>query len=300
MSKVTSLHDAVSRHVKPGDTLFLSGAQHGEPSAAIHEIVRQGIDHLTLVSVLTESVSLLIGAGVLDKVLTGWLIQDEKRSSGIIRAKRLNKLPAFVEYSHFGISLALTAGHMGLPFLPALTQIGSDIMKYNPNLETVTCPFTGRQVGAVRAVVPDVGIIHVQRCDAEGNAQKWGSLGVDREGINASRTVIVTTERIVDADVIRREPNLTVIPGFRVSAVVEAPFGAYPMHLAGCYREDVWNWRREIATPEAMEGYLQEFVYGLRDWSEYLEKREALKGADHLDGLLVKNVVLSDPVPSGY
>jgi len=299
MSKVTTLREAVAAHVKPGDTIFLSGAQHAEPTAAIHEIIRQRIDRLTLISVLTETVALLIGTGSLERVLTGWMIQDE-RSAALIRAKQMGKLPEFVEYSHFGISLALLAGQMGVPFLPALTQIGSDLMKYNPHLGTVRCPFTERQVGAVQAVTPDVGIIHVQRCDADGNAQKWGSLGVDREGINASRTVIVTTERIVDADVIRREPNLTVIPAFRVSAVVEAPFGAYPMHLAGCYREDVWNWRREIATPEAMEGYLQEFVYGLRDWSEYLEKREALKGADHLDGLLVKNVVLSDPVPSGY
>jgi len=299
MSKVTSLREAVAAHVKPGDTIFLSGAQHAEPTAAIHEIIRQRIDRLTLISVLTETVALLIGTGSLERVLTGWMIQDE-RSAALIRAKQMGKLPEFVEYSHFGISLALLAGQMGVPFLPALTQIGSDLMKYNPHLGTVRCPFTERQVGAVQAVTPDVGIIHVQRCDAEGNAQKWGSLGVDREGINASRTVVVTTERLVDTDVIRREPNLTIIPAFRVSAVVEVPFGAYPMHLAGCYNEDIWGWRREIMGAEAFERYLEEFVYGVRNWEEYLEKRKALKGADYLDGLLLKDAVLSDPLPSGY
>lgn len=300
MSKVTSLTEAVSRFVKPGDTLFLSGAQHGEPSAAIHEIARQRIEGLTLISVLTESIALLIGAGAVRRVLTGWLIQDEKRNPGIMRAKLIGKLPEFVEYSHFGISLALMAGQMGVPFLPTLTQVGSDIVAHNPNLGVTACPFTGRTVGAVRAVVPDVGIIHVQRCDAEGNAQKFGSLGVDREGINASRSVIVTTERIVDADVIRREPNLTLIPGFRVSAVVEVPFGAYPMHLAGCYREDVWAWRREIGGADGLSAYLDEFVYGTRDWQEYLQKREALKGPGYLEGLRLKDPILSEPVPSGY
>ena len=143
--------------------------------------------------------------------------------------------PVFQEYSHFGIAQALLAGQMGVSFLPIRSQAGSDMLKYNPEIKVIDDPYAGGKIGAVGAIVPDVGIIHVQRCDENGNAQRYGSLGVDAEGINASRTVIITTEKIVDSDVIRRDPNRTIIPGYRVAAVVEQPWGAFPMHLAGCY-----------------------------------------------------------------
>lgn len=300
MSKVMTLKEATSRFVKSGNTLFLSGMQHGEPSAAVHEIIRQGIDHLSLICALVHTSSLLVAAGLVDKMMTGFFVQDEKRAGALIRAKKLNKVPVFEEYSHFGISLALTAGQMGIPFIPTRCQIGSDIMKYNPNIGTVVCPFTSQKMGAVRAVVPDVGIIHVQRSDAEGNAQKWGTLGMDQEGINASKTVIVTAEQIVDPEVIQRNPNLTIIPAFRVSAVVEVTFGSFPMHLAGYHNGDPWNFMREMRGEEGLDRYLEDFVYGVSDWNEYMEKMKKLKGEDYFDNMRIKNPVLSEPIITGY
>ena len=299
MSKVMTMKEAVLRYVKSGDILFLSGMQHGEPSAAIHEIVRQKIDHLTLVSCLVATSNLMVGEGLIDKVLTGYANQDDKRSYAIAKAKAMNRLPVFEEYSHFGVSLALFAGQMGIPFIPTRCQIGSDMLKYNENIKTIKCPFTGEKTGAVRAIVPDVGIIHVQRADAEGNCQKWGSVGVDQEGINASRKVIVTTERIVDSEVIRRDPNCTTIPGFRVNAVVEQPWGAYPMHLAGCYNGDMWSYYMETGPQEGYETYVEQLVYGVNDWNEYLEKMSTLKGADYFDRLSI-NPILSEPIITGY
>jgi glutaconate CoA-transferase subunit A len=299
MSKVMTVKEAVARYVKPGSTLFLSGMQHGEPSAAIHEIVRQKIDHLTLVCCLVTTSALLIGEGLVDRMHTAYMQQDEKRSYANAKARASNRMPVFQEYSHFGVSLALLAGQMGIPFIPARSQVGSDLMKYNPNLATVDCPFTGDTVGAVRAIVPDVGIIHVQRSDAEGNAQKWGTMGVDAEGINASRTVIVTTEKIVDADIIRRDPNRTIIPGFRVSAVVEQPWGAHPMHLAGCYSGDMWGFYGEIGRPEGYQAYVDDLVYGVKDWPEYLKKRETIKGEKYFEKLQIKKIT-SEPITSGF
>ena len=148
--------------------------------------------------------------------------------------------------------------------------------------------------------MPDVGIIHVQRADAAGNAQKWGSLGVDREGINASKMVIVTTEKIVDSDVIRRDPNLTIIPGFRVSAVVEQPWGAYPMHLAGCYNGDVTGFAADMRDKEHFEAYLENLIYGVQDWNEYLEKRKTINGKDYFEKLEINKPVISEPIITGY
>lgn len=298
MSKVMTMKEAISRFVQSGDTLFIAGMQHGEPSAAVHEIVRQKIDHLSLVCCLIATCNLMVGEGLIDKMFTGYATQDE-HAYAIAKAKAMNRLPVFKEYSHFGISLALTAGQMGIPFIPTRSQIGSDMPQYNENIKTVECPFTGAKIGAVRAIVPDVGIIHVQRADAEGNAQKWGSAGVDKEGINASRKVIVTTEKIVDSDVIRRDPNRTIIPGFRVSAVVEQPWGAYPMHLAGCYNGDMWGFYAETGPKESYEAYMEQFVYGVSDWDEYLRKRREIKGDKYFDDLSI-NPVMSEPIITGY
>ena len=298
MNKVMTMKEAVSRYVKSGDTLFLSGMQHGEPAAAIHEIVRQKIDHLTLVSVLVATANLLIGEGLVDRVLTGYISQDE-RSYAVTKAKTTGRLPVYEEYSHFGISLVLMAGQMGIPFIPTRSEIGSDMPKYNKNITSVKCPFTGEPVGVIRAVNPDAGIVHVQRCDAEGNAQKWGTMGVDVEGINASKKIIVTTEKIVNADVIRRDPNRTIIPGFRVSAVVEQPFGAHPMHLAGCYSGDMWGYYFDTGSKENYEAYIKDLVYGVKDWNEHLKKKAEIKPPGYFENFKIKPVK-SEPIITGY
>ncbi len=298
MSKVMSMRDAISRFVQSGDIVFLSGAQHGSPTAAVAEIVRQKIDHLAIISILS-STNNLIGEGLVDRLITGYNFLDEKRFYFLAKARANNKFPTVEEYSHFGISLALYAGYMGVPFIPTLSQIGSDMQKYNANIGTVEDPFSGRKIGAIKAVVPDVGIVHVQRADAEGNAQKWGTLGVDVEGANASKRVIVTTEKIVDSEVIRRDPNRTIVPAFRVSAVVEQAFGAYPGHLAGCYTDAPMTGGL-MGTPESYEKGLKDSVYGVADWNEYLDNLKKERGQDYLDKLKVKNPVLSEPVASGF
>ncbi len=301
MSKVVTMREAVARFVKSGDTLFISGAQHGPPNAAVTEITRQKIDHLTVITCLVGT-NLLIGEGLTDKMITGYMMLDEKRSYALQRARAMGKFPVIEESSHFGIAMMLYAGYMGIPFMPTRSLVGSDMMKYNAdNLKMIDDPFGGGKVGVVKAVVPDVGIIHVQRCDAEGNAQKWGTLGIDHEGINASKRVVVTTEKIVDADVIRRDPNRTIIPAFRVNAVVEQPYGAYPSHLAGVYDDAPRSFfSGAMGDQKAYEAYLNDAVYGVPDWNAYLEKLKALNGPDFFEKLKPKISRPSEPVFSGY
>ena len=295
------MKDAIARFVKSGDLVFLSGAQHGSPTAAVAEIVRQRIDHLSIVAVLSGGNN-LVGEGLVDKLITGYTPLDEKLYYPLMKARAMGKFPVVEEYSHFGIAQGLYAGYMGVPFIPTLSQIGSDMPKYNDNIRVITDPFSDRKVGVIKAIVPDVAIVHVQRADAEGNAQKWGSLGVDMEGANASKRVIITAEKIVGSDVIRRDPNRTIVPAFRVSAVVEQPFGAYPGHLAGCYNDAPMMFGRpgSMGSAEAYEKGLKETVYGVADWNEYLENVKKANGAHYFDKLMLKNPVLSEPVPSGY
>jgi glutaconate CoA-transferase subunit A len=301
--KVMTMKEAVKAYVKPGDTIFFSGMQHGEPVAAIHEIIRQRIDHLTVVPALTLTAGLLIAEGLVDKLITAFVrdLFDKRRSYTITKAKRTGRYPALEEHSHFGLTLALHAGELGIPFIPAKTLLGSDIEKHNKNITTLRCPFTGEITAAIRAINPDVGILHAQRADANGNAQKWGSLGMDSMGINASRKIIVSAEEIVPAGVIRSDPNRTIVPGVRVSAVVEEPWGAYPIHLAGCYDSDLKSYLGGIegGSDETFETYLREFVYGVESRAELIRKISALKGEEFFERLRPKNIVFSEPVRMG-
>ncbi len=293
-----SMGEAVNKFVEPGDLLFLGGAIHGTPNAAVREIVRQRINHLSIIFVL-NNVTPLIGEGLVDTVHTAYSMTDEKRSYALKRAReKFNTTITFKEYSHFGLALGLFAGYMGIPFMPTRCQLGSDMMKYNDYIQSIDCPFEGGTIGVVKAIVPDVGIIHVQRCDAEGNAQRWGSMGVDFEGINASRNVIITTEKIVDNDVIRRDPNRTLIPGFRVNAVVEQPFGAYPTHLAGCYNAGSAGFGG-LNNEADWETYIQHTIDGVKDWNEYLGHLKSEFGSDVLAKLAIKNPLMSEPVITG-
>jgi glutaconate CoA-transferase subunit A len=298
-SKVMTMKEAISTFVKEGDTLFVAGAQHGEPTAAVHEIARQKIKHLTFIGVLTQAHGVMLYDGLVDRIITGYFHQT---IYPIAHAREvLDHTPVIEESSHFAINVMLMAGQMNVPFLPARNLLGSDMMVYNSdNLKTVQCPFTGQTLAAIKAVQPDVAIIHCQRADAEGNAQKWGSLGVDAEGVGASRKVIVTAEEIVDPDVIRRHPNATIVPGFRASAVVHQPWGAYPMHLAGFYNNDFRTFMERTRDREAFDAYMRDLVHGVADWDEYLEKTKQAKGADYFENMRIKNPLYSDPIVTGY
>ena len=301
--KVMTMKQAIKAFVKPGDKVFFAGMQHGEPVAAIHEIVRQKINHLTVIPALTLTFGVMVGEGLVDRLVMAFVrdLFDRRESYTIIKAKRNHCYPELEEYSHYALCLALVAGEMGISFMPTKCLLGSDIEKYNRNIRRMKCPFTGEEIVAVKAINPDVGIIHVQRADRHGNAQKWGSLGMDRMGINASKKVIVTAEEIVDSDVVRRDPNRTIVPGMRVSAVVEEPWGSYPTHLTGCYDGDLPGYLggMEGKGAEAYESYMSEFVYGVADRGDLIRKIKALKGDDYFDRLRLKEKVFSEPIGTG-
>jgi glutaconate CoA-transferase, subunit A len=286
-----SLKEAIGSLVRPGDAVFFSGMQHGEPAAAIREIIRQQKGGLTILPCLTTLAGLLVGEGLTDRVYFGYMAELFEKKFGYPAAKaRENRTyPILEEYSHFGFAMALMAGQMGVPYLPTRVLLGSDVERHNRNITRTQCPFTGEMLGAVKAINPDVAIVHVQICDEAGNAQKWGSLGIDRLGINAASVVVVTTERIVPTSVIRENPNRTIIPGFRVRAVVEEPWGAFPVHLAGCYHHDMVDFRNRMKTKESYEEYLQTYVYGVRDQAEFLKMTMAWRGADFFDRLKVNS-----------
>jgi glutaconate CoA-transferase subunit A len=206
---------------------------------------------------------------------------------------------AVEDHSNLTLAMALKAGALGVPFLPARTALGSDLFTTNPGLKPMNCPFTGAPLAAVAAIRPDVAIIHVQRADEYGNAHAWGNLGVMRDACLGSRQVLITAEEIVPPEFITRDPNRVITPGFRVSAVVHAPWGGHPSPVPGFYNRDhqaFIDYRNSSKTAEAFadwKGRWVDPVGGPRDYASLL-------GSERMDALKLRHHLYSEPVDYGY
>ena len=183
------------------------------------------------------------------------------------------------EYSNLSLPLMLMAGAMGMPFVPVKDMVGTDLMNIkgfmgDNKYKMIESPFDKSPTLLVPALNPDVGIIHVQQADENGNAQIWGIGGDCQWGANASTKVIVSAERIVSRDVIGLDPSRTIVPDFKVVAVVEEPYGSHPGYTPGFYDVDfVFGslYQKASDTEEGFKAFLDEWVYGTKDRADYID-----------------------------
>lgn len=300
-SKLCSLSEAIDRYVANGSQVAMGTAQETLiPFAAGHEIIRQVKSDLTLIGPISDMLfDQLVGAGCVRKIRAAWIGNVITGSGYNFRRAAENGAIGIEDHSVLTLTMALSAGAMGVPFMPTSTALGSDLYTTNTGLKTVVCPFSGKTLTAVAAINPDVTIIHAQRADRFGNAHVWGNLGVTREACLASRHIIVTAEEIVSADIISSDPNRVVTPGFLVSAVAHAPWGAHPSPVPGYYNRDhqaFTDYRRDSKTTEIFSGWLKKWVKDIHTEEEYL----ALLGAERMAGLKLKNHEFSEPADYGY
>jgi len=302
MAKLLSMHDAIAEFVPDGSSVAL-GLQLEQmiPFAAGHEIIRQKRRELRLIGPISDCLfDQLIGAGCVKDVVAAWVGNVMMgQAYNFRRAVEAGDVRVF-NMTNFTIALGLQAGAMGLPFLPTRTAMGSDVPKGNHFFYQIISPFEPKEMLlAVRAIVPDVTIVHVQRADEEGNAHCWGNFGVMLEAVRAARKVIVIAEEIVAPEIIASDPNRTMIPGFLVSAVVSEPFGAHPSPVQGYYSRDNDFFRQyhaETKTPDEYGRWRAEWVDGVKSRAEYLERL----GHPRIDALRVKKHAFSAPADYGY
>jgi glutaconate CoA-transferase, subunit A len=276
MSKLVPLSEAIADFVNDGEIVYAAGFTHLIPFAAGHEIIRQGRKNLTLARATPDLIyDQMVAAGCARKVVFSYMGNPGVGSLRIVRSAIEQGKLEWEEYSHFGMITRLQAGASGLPFLP-MNQTGAiDLEQANPNIKRIPDPYGGKDVIVVPALNPDVAIVHVQRADANGNAHLWGIIGEQKEAAFAARKVILTAEEIVPESVIRSDPNRTMIPGIVVSAVCLVPFACHPSYAQGFYDRDnefYLAWDKVSESPDATKKYLDEWVYGVRDRTEYWEK----------------------------
>ncbi|MGC1257453.1 MAG: CoA-transferase [Candidatus Acidiferrales bacterium] len=303
-SKVLSMRDAVARHV-PSGSMVLLGAQLEQmiPFAAGHELIRQSRRDLTLVGPISDILfDQMIGTGCVSRVMAAWIGNVSAGVGYCFRRAVERSVPRrleVVDYSNFTMAMALHAGALGVPFLPTYATLGSDLLKKNGNLREFSSPVSEEKLVAVRALRPDVAILHVQRADAQGNAHIWGSLGVAVDGARAARKIIVVAEEIVEPGVVASDPNRTLVPGFLVAAVVHEPGGAHPSPVQGYYGRDhayFSQYHEQTRRLEDFEDWLAHWIVQVSDRQQYRK----LLGAERLESLAVKEHAFSAPADFGY
>jgi glutaconate CoA-transferase subunit A len=267
--------------VKDGEHVGIGGCHTSRtPIAMIWALIRARRKDLVISRSITSTEGdLLLASGISRHVITSWFTQGIVWGvSKVMRHYTENRFAQFEEWSHMSIGLRYRAGAMGLPFIPSRSMLGSDvIVRLGGMVRTMSCPFTGEELVLLPALNPDVVLIHVQRCDCYGNAQIDGLQFMDIDMAMAANRVILTTERIVSNDQIRRTPDATRIPFFAVEAVVEAPIGCAPHECYGLYEPffshlDQYAERIGKDPVKGAQQYLEEFYYGPKSWAEYLGK----------------------------
>ncbi len=283
MSKVMSMKQAIAKHVNDGDFLFIGGYICRTPFAAIHEIIRQQKKDLTVTrSNAADDFDMMIGAGVVKRFIATFLSLGFYGLGRCYRRSLEQGIPHKIEveeYTNLSLPMMLMAGSMGMPFIPVKDMAGSDLLNVKSFMgdnkyKIIDSPFDGAKTVLVPALNPDLAIVHVQQADEDGNAQMWGIGGDCQVGANAAKKVIVTCERIVDREVIGKDPSRTIVPDFKVVAVVEEPFCAHPGYTPGFYDFD-FNfgnlYKNASSTVEGFQAFLDEWVYGVTGRAKYIE-----------------------------
>lgn len=274
MAKQLSLREAINEYVNDGAVVAMEGFTHLIPFAAGHEIIRQRKKNLTLIRMTPDLIyDQLIGAGCVSKLIFSWGGNPgvgslhrfrEAIQSGWPRPLEIN------EHGHADMASRYQAGASGLPFAVLRGYVGSDLKKYNKNIKSVTCPFTGEELVATPAINPDVTIIHAQKADKKGNVLIQGILGVQKEAVLAAKVAIVTVEEIVDD--LNAPMNACVLPHWVITAVCLVPGGAHPSYAHGYYERDnafCKAWDPISRDRDKFQAWIERHIYGTKDFDEF-------------------------------
>lgn len=275
MAEWMTLAEAVAQFVHDGDTVAMEGFTHLIPFAAGHEVIRQRRRNLSLVRMTPDLIyDQLIGAGCAAKLTFSWGGNPGIGSLHRFRDAVENGWPGPLEIeerSHSDLANAYVAGASGLPFAVLRGYGGSDFPRVNPQIRSITCPFTGEVLAATPAVRPDVTVIHAQQADWKGNVLIWGILGVQKEAAMAAKRTIVTVEQ--RAPTLDAAPNSCVLPHWVINAVCEVPKGAAPSYAHGFYERDnlfYQAWDQVARDRQRFSDWVERNIYNTEGFAEYL------------------------------
>ncbi len=300
-NKVMTARQAVAEHISDGAHLVIGNYTVGTCAELVYEVVRQGRRDLTLYSQSgIFDVEILVAAGCVSHLVSTYIARSGGKDGGSAVERALKSGAVRMEdYSNFTYNARLVAGMHGFSFMQVLEGLrATDLYRKRGfmgenKFRVISCPYTGKEILTVPAANPDVCIVHVQRADRNGNAQYWGGQGSVAAAALASRRIIVSCEEIVDEQVIRSSPHLTIIPAYRVNAVVECPWGAHPSEVLGYYNLDRLFWgifAEAMKSETALSEWMAEWVFGCPDRAAYINHYASQYHTRLLDALRAKTL----------
>ena len=275
IDKRMNASEAVDALIKDGD--YIGTELYGTvrcPMSIIYEIVRHGKKDLKVAGQGVLELDMLLAASLIKKLDLTYIGMEVYGVSNCLRREvEGGRIDEVVEWSNAAIAWRFKASAMGVPFIPVRSMLGTDTLEKSAAV-VIECPFTSDPICLLPALVLDVGIIHVHRCDKYGNAQIDGISGFAAELARASKRLIISTEEIVEESFIRQNPDRTIIPYYLVDAVVDAPFGSHPGEMCYCYKRDekqIKAWVSASKSSESTDQYLEKYIYSVDDHHGYLE-----------------------------
>ncbi|WP_316201092.1 MULTISPECIES: CoA transferase subunit A [unclassified Bradyrhizobium] len=273
-SKIVSVDEAVAE-IPDGAKVALGGwIFNSQPMALVRALIRKGARDLHLIPAPGSiAPDMLIGAGCVASTVCVFISFEQFGLAPHFRRQSENGTLKVYDLDGPAIAGGLRAGICDLPYMP-VPDLGTDLPKFAPEHYWPLPSKPGeRRMLAVAAVKPDVCLLHAQQADEHGNVQHLGPPFFDAMIAQASRRVIVSVDRIVSTDTIRRSNHLTKLPSAMVDAVVEAPFGAHPTASPSLYRSDeahLKDYVKSSASAETFGAYLDRYVRGATS-SAYLD-----------------------------
>ncbi len=273
LAKILPLSEAIAEFVRDGDTIALEGFTHLIPYGAGHEIIRQKRRNLTLIRMTPDVLyDQMIGAGCATKLHFSWGGNPGVGSLHRLRDAVEKGWPqplAIEEHEHAGMAAAYAAGASHLPFGILRSYAGTDLTPHT-TVQFIECPFTGEKLAAVKAIRPDVTVIHAQKADRKGNVLLWGIVGAQKEAIMAAERAIVTVEEIVDQ--LDAPPNAVILPAWILSAVSEVKHGAFPSYTHGYYpRNNAFYKQWDVISKdrETFLAWIDKHIMKTKDFEEF-------------------------------
>ena len=292
--KFMTLEEAVKRFIKDGSQLAIGGFTiTRNPMAVAYEIARQRVKDIHLVCHSHgQALDVLIGAGCVKRLEIAYGGNGRYAPTCVRFKKAVQRSEIeFEDYSNYQMTLRFLAGALSIPFIPTKSGLGSDLMNYegfskevrkeekvaNKKYAKVQNPFSEEEDELVLlpALTPDVTILHVQYVGEDGTVRIKGLTFADIEQAKAADKVVVTCEEIVPKSFIRSDPDQNSLPPFFVDAIVKVPYGAHPTAVFNFYDYDPKHlnlYRKMAGDDTTFREYLDEWVYGVRSWEEYLSK----------------------------
>ena len=305
-SKIMPLDAAVRRAVRPGMALH-TGVTHAFSYAAINELIRQfwGKDpKFTLLALSGRIHGLNMVRGKMIRKIVATFNGDVYPSPApnpIFQRTYLDKSVEYEDWSVLTLPMRFKAAAMGLSCVTTRSIIGSGMAEANKDSFTVIDdPFEpGGKIGLLRALNPDLSFYHGAVADEYGNTLFTPPYGENLWGAMAAREgVIITVEKIVSTDFIRRHSHFAILPGCYVRSVSVAPFGAHPggLHAHGVegvesYAEDydfVEVFRDVTRDDNKLDAWIRHWILDCKDHEDYTrrlgyDKIMFLKGKSHED-----------------